>query len=51
MEVYIFDLDGALLDSMGVWQDVDIEFLEQRGFTVPGYKERKEHRDDSVWCF
>ena len=22
----IFDLDGTLLDSMGVWETVDIEF-------------------------
>ena len=23
----IFDLDGTLLDSMGVWDQVDIDFL------------------------
>ncbi len=28
---YIFDLDGTVLDSMGVWHDVDIEFLGKRG--------------------
>jgi len=34
MKAYIFDLDGTLLDSLGVWKDIDTEFLEQRGFTV-----------------
>ena len=27
---YIFDLDGTVLDSMGVWHDVDVEFLGKR---------------------
>ena len=26
----IFDLDGTLLDSMGVWSQVDIDFLKKR---------------------
>ena len=26
----IFDLDGTLLDSIGVWIDIDIEFLKKR---------------------
>ena len=25
----IFDLDGTLLDSMGVWDQVDIDFLSK----------------------
>ena len=25
----IFDLDGTLLDSMGVWDQVDVDFLDQ----------------------
>lgn len=32
----IFDLDGTLLDSMGVWEQIDIQFLSSRGFDVPG---------------
>jgi len=35
MKAYIFDLDGTLLDSMDVWKNIDIEFLEKRGITVP----------------
>ena len=31
----IFDLDGTLLDSMEVWQQVDIEFLARRGIPMP----------------
>lgn len=31
----IFDLDGTLLDSMGVWREIDKKFLKKRGFTVP----------------
>ncbi|KFI45167.1 HAD family hydrolase [Bifidobacterium biavatii] len=31
----IFDLDGTLLDSMGVWDQVDIDFLGRRGIAVP----------------
>lgn len=26
----IFDLDGTLLDSMGVWEQIDIRFLQKR---------------------
>ncbi|MGN1206239.1 MAG: HAD family hydrolase [Eubacterium sp.] len=31
----IFDLDGTLLDSMWVWNQVDIDFLGKRGYDVP----------------
>lgn len=31
----IFDLDGTLLDSMWVWNKVDVDFLGARGFEVP----------------
>ena len=31
----IFDLDGTLLDSMGVWDQVDIDSLAKRGIDVP----------------
>lgn len=35
MKACIFDLDGTLLDSMGVWKRIDVEFLERRGLEVP----------------
>ncbi|MCR4620922.1 MAG: HAD family phosphatase [Clostridiales bacterium] len=31
----IFDLDGTLLDSLGVWGDVDRRFFERRGLKMP----------------
>ena len=34
-EAAIFDLDGTLLDSLGVWSHVDNVFLGRRGFVVP----------------
>lgn len=31
----IFDLDGTLLNSMDVWEEIDIKFLHKRGLAVP----------------
>ncbi|MBQ1257237.1 MAG: HAD family phosphatase [Clostridia bacterium] len=31
----LFDMDGTLLDSMGVWADVDRAFFASRGMAVP----------------
>jgi HAD superfamily hydrolase (TIGR01509 family) len=31
----IFDLDGTLLDSMGVWDDLDAQSLAKRGIEIP----------------
>ena len=31
----IFDLDGTLLDSMQVWEQVDIDFLSAHGIAAP----------------
>ena len=31
----IFDLDGTLIDSMHIWDQIDDEFLARRGFRVP----------------
>lgn len=37
----IFDLDGTLIDSMSVWDYVDIEFFKRRGIEMPpDYKEK-----------
>ena len=32
--MYLFDLDGTLIDSNGVWVEVDRVFLSRRGFTA-----------------
>lgn len=31
----IFDLDGTLVDSMWIWEQIDIDFLEERGHSLP----------------
>ena len=31
----IFDLDGTLLDSLWIWEDIDKRFLAKRGIEVP----------------
>ena len=31
----IFDLDGTLIDSMGMWSDIDVEYLGRFGIEVP----------------
>lgn len=31
----IFDLDGTLFDSVGIWKDVDIAFFERRDIEMP----------------
>ena len=31
----IFDLDGTVIDSMWLWKDIDIKFLEKRGLILP----------------
>ena len=35
-EAAIFDLDGTLLDSMNIWEYIDISFLKKRNLPVPG---------------
>ncbi len=36
IKAVIFDLDGTLVDSMGVWKQIDIDFFKQNGMdTVP----------------
>ena len=31
----IFDLDGTLVDSMWVWAQIDIDYLKQKGYSMP----------------
>lgn len=35
IKAIIFDLDGTLIDSMWIWKQIDIDFLEKRGIVLP----------------
>ncbi len=35
IKAIIFDLDGTLVDSMWIWKQIDIDFLEKRGIILP----------------
>ena len=40
----VFDLDGTLIDSARIWQEVDETFFARRGMAVPdGYAEEIAH--------
>ena len=39
----IFDLDGTLVDSMWMWEAIDIEYLGRFGYSCPpGFKRRSK---------
>lgn len=35
IEAVIFDLDGSLVDSMWIWEQIDIEYLGRFGISLP----------------
>ncbi|OPJ55503.1 HAD family hydrolase [Clostridium oryzae] len=40
----IFDLDGTLIDSMWVWEKIDVDYLKNKGFELPyGLRDEIEH--------
>ena len=34
-EAFIFDMDGTLVDSMGLWKDIDVEYLSSKDIPFP----------------
>ncbi len=40
-QAIIFDLDGTLADSMWIWQDIDIEYLEKYECELPADLQKK----------
>ncbi len=43
----IFDIDGTVLDTMGVWKDITLNFLLKKGI-VPTLEEMDNYRDMSM---
>ncbi|WZL71891.1 HAD family phosphatase [Clostridiaceae bacterium 35-E11] len=37
----IFDLDGTLVDSMWIWEQIDIDYLGKRGIALPNDLQKK----------
>ncbi len=35
IDAVIFDLDGSLVNSMWIWQEIDIEYLGRYGIGLP----------------
>lgn len=36
IKAVLFDLDGTLIDSMWMWKDIDVEYLNKHGLEFPG---------------
>jgi len=36
IKAVIFDLDGTLINSMYIWEEMDVRFLKKRGITLTG---------------
>lgn len=43
IKAHIFDLDGTLLDSMGIWVEIDRAFMAKRGIPFPSADEYEKY--------
>lgn len=41
IQAAIFDMDGTLIDSMWMWQDIDVEYLARFGIPLPSDLQRQ----------
>ena len=47
----IFDLDGTLIDSMGIWHEIDIAFFAENGLELPeGLSEQVAKMSIDEWA-
>lgn len=35
IKAFLLDMDGTMLDSMGMWYDIDVEFCHRHGYEMP----------------
>lgn len=47
-KIIIFDMDGTLIDSVGIWNQVDIELIEALGGKADDPKAVQARRDESL---
>ena len=47
-DLVVFDLDGTLIDSIGVWNEVDRRLRERLGLPTLGEVERGAFREDAL---
>ena len=51
----VFDMDGTILDSMGMWQDIDRRYLARFGKEAPAdlalIRIEQERMDAEMACF
>ena len=45
----LFDLDGTLVDSMWMWEAIDIEFLGAYGYECPGDRGNELFGDGGIF--
>lgn len=50
-KVIIFDLDGTLIDSVGIWNAIDEELIKQTGTIPLGNENIAKQRDDALKRF
>ncbi len=41
IKAVIFDMDGTIIDSMWIWKDIDVKYLNKRGIDLPGDLQRQ----------